>query len=551
MINLRLDKVTFSYPSQAVLQDASCAINDGCYGVIGPNGSGKTTLLKLILGLEKPDSGFIHREKGLNIAYMAQEVDLDPDELAFDAVKSGASRVLALERKLSQLEALFAKPEYFTNEKRLAQLIDQQAHALEAYNQSGGPGLDGRIRALLTSIGFQPHEINLPLGKLSGGQKKLVGLARIIISRPDVLLLDEPDNHLDLDSKALLHKLIENFSGSVLIVSHDRYFLDMVVDEIVEVENRQITQFKGTYSEYMFEKKLRMEKQAQHFQAQQKEITRLEQAAKRLLMWGKVYDNAKFYKRGKNILNRIERMDKIDKPELEKDRIEIQLGGWRGSQKVLELSSLEKGFADDQNTPTNTVLKNIDLLLRYGDRAGIIGPNGVGKSLLMRLILGDLEPDNGTIYIGPSIETGYYAQEFETLDPGLSLLDTICKAGNFPENRGVAFLKKFLFTYEQRDTPVGDLSGGERARLQIALITLSGANFLLLDEPTNHLDIPSCEVLEDALLDFDGTILAVSHDRYFLDRIANRIIELQGNGTQEYAGNYSDYEQQKRISEKR
>jgi len=551
MINLRLDKVTFSYPSQAVLQDASCAINDGCYGVIGPNGSGKTTLLKLILGLEKPDSGFIHREKGLNIAYMAQEVDLDPDELAFDAVKSGASRVLALERKLSQLEALFAKPEYFTNEKRLAQLIDQQAHALEAYNQSGGPGLDGRIRALLTSIGFQPHEINLPLGKLSGGQKKLVGLARIIISRPDVLLLDEPDNHLDLDSKALLHKLIENFSGSVLIVSHDRYFLDMVVDEIVEVENRQITQFKGTYSEYMFEKKLRMEKQAQHFQAQQKEITRLEQAAKRLLMWGKVYDNAKFYKRGKNILNRIERMDKIDKPELEKDRIEIQLGGWRGSQKVLELSSLEKGFADDQNTPTNTVLKNIDLLLRYGDRAGIIGPNGVGKSLLMRLILGDLEPDNGTIYIGPSIETGYYAQEFETLDPGLSLLDTICKAGNFPENRGVAFLKKFLFTYEQRDTPVGDLSGGERARLQIALITLSGANFLLLDEPTNHLDIPSCEVLEDALLDFDGTILAVSHDRYFLDRIANRIIELQGNGTQEYSGNYSDYEQQKRNSEKR
>jgi ATP-binding cassette subfamily F protein 3 len=548
MINLRLDKVTFSYPSQAVLQDASCAINDGCYGVIGPNGSGKTTLLKLILGLEKPDSGFIHREKGLTIAYMAQEVDLDPDELAFDAVKSGASKVLAMERKLSHLEGLFANPEYYANEKRLAQLIDQQAHVLEAYNQSGGPGLDGRIRALLTSIGFQPHEINLPVGKLSGGQKKLVGLARIIISRPDVLLLDEPDNHLDLDSKALLQKLIEDFSGSVLIVSHDRYFLDMVVDEIVEVENGQITQFKGTYSEYMFEKNLKLEKQAQHFQVQQKEIARLEQAAKRLLMWGKVYDNAKFYKRGKNILNRIERMDKIDKPELEKDRIEIRLGGWRGSQKVLEISSLEKSFSDVQGTPKNTVLKNIDLQLRYGDRTGMIGPNGVGKSLLIRLILGELEPDNGTIYIGPSIETGYYAQEFETLDPKLSLLETICKAGNFPESRGVAFLKKFLFNYEQRDTPVGDLSGGERARLQIALITLSGANFLLLDEPTNHLDIPSCEVLEDALLDFDGSILAVSHDRYFLDRIANRIIELHGGSTQEYAGNYSDYEQQKRVS---
>ncbi|MDF1520288.1 MAG: ATP-binding cassette domain-containing protein [Brevefilum sp.] len=218
-------------------------------------------------------------------------------------------------------------PIHYANDKRLAQLIDQQSQALETYNLLGGPGLDGRIRTLMTSIGFQPHETNLPVGNLSGGQKKLVGLARIIISRPDVLLLDEPDNHLDLDSKSLLHKLIEDFPGSVLIVSHDRYFLDMVVDEIVEVENWRITQFKGSYSEYMFEKKLRLEKQAQNFQAQQMEITRLEQAAKRLLMWGKVYDNAKFYKRGKNILNRIERMDKIDRPELEKDRIEIQLGG--------------------------------------------------------------------------------------------------------------------------------------------------------------------------------------------------------------------------------
>lgn len=549
MIKLRLDKVTFSYPSKSVLREASCAINDGCYGVIGPNGSGKTTLLKLLLGKEKPDSGFIHREKGLNIAYMPQEIDLDPNELAFDSVKQGAREVLALERKLSHIETLFAKPEYYANDKRLAQLIDQQAHALETYNQLGGPGLDGRIRALLTSIGFQPYEINLPVSKLSGGQKKLVGLARIIISRPDVLLLDEPDNHLDLDSKTLLQKLIEDFPGSVLIVSHDRYFLDMVVDEIVEVDNGQITQFKGSYSEYIFEKKRQLEKQAQTFQTQQKEITRLEQAAKRLLMWGKVYDNAKFYKRGKNILNRIERMDKIDKPELEKDRIEIQLGGWRGSQKVLEINSLNKSFSDSQGT--HHVLRNIDLLLRYGDRIGMIGANGVGKSLLIRLILGDIKAENGTVYIGPSVKTGYYAQEFETLDPKLTLLETICKAGNFSENRGVAFLKKFLFTYEQRDMCVDDLSGGERARLQIALITLSGANFLLLDEPTNHLDIPSCEVLEDALLDFDGTIFAVSHDRYFLDRIANQIVELHGNGTQDYSGNYSDYEQQKRISEKR
>jgi ATP-binding cassette subfamily F protein 3 len=365
-----------------------------------------------------------------------------------------------------------------------------------------------------------------------------------MIGRPDILLLDEPDNHLDLDGKTMLQKLIQNFHGSVVIVSHDRYFLDMVVDEIIEVEGGKITQYPGNYSEYMFEKRLRLERQADLYHAQQKEISRLEQAAKRLLMWGKVFDNPKFSLRGKAILKRLERMDKIDKPELETDQIEFQLGGWRGSEKVLEITDLAKSFPKTDGQGQVRVLDHINLLLRYRDRVGMIGPNGVGKSLLIRMIREEQPFDSGDIRIGPSIKPAYYAQEFETLDPNLTLLETICKAGNFSESRGVAFLKKFLFTYEQRDTPVAALSGGERARLQIALITLSGANLLLLDEPTNHLDIPSCEVLEDALLAFDGTILVVSHDRYFLDRIANRIVVLQGDGTKEYLGNYSDYENQ-------
>jgi ATP-binding cassette subfamily F protein 3 len=261
-------------------------------------------------------------------------------------------------------------------------------------------------------------------------------------------------------------------------------------------------------------------------------------------MWGKVFDNPKFSLRGKAILKRLERMDKIDKPELETDQIEFQLGGWRGSEKVLEITDLAKSFPKTDGQGQVRVLDHINLLLRYRDRVGMIGPNGVGKSLLIRMIREEQPFDSGDIRIGPSIKPAYYAQEFETLDPNLTLLETICKAGNFSESRGVAFLKKFLFTYEQRDTPVAALSGGERARLQIALITLSGANLLLLDEPTNHLDIPSCEVLEDALLAFDGTILVVSHDRYFLDRIANRVVVLQGDGTKEYLGNYSDYENQ-------
>ena len=544
MIKLRLDKITFSYPSLPIFKQASCEIQEKCYGVIGANGSGKSTLLKLILGELKPDEGFILREKTSTIAYMAQDVDLAPDSTPLNVVREGAVRVLSLEKELAVLEEKFSDPAYYSNEKRLTHLLSQQEHLLATYNSLGGPGLEGRIRSLLASIGFEEHEMQLQVRHLSGGQKKLLGLARIIISRPDILLLDEPDNHLDLQGKALLQTLIEDFQGSVVIVSHDRYFLDMVVDEILEVEAGRIIQFKGNYSEYMFEKRVLLQRQADRFQAQQKEITRLEQAAKRLLMWGKIYDNAKFSLRGKNILNRIERMDKIEKPLLDQDKIEIQLGGWRGSEKVLEITNLMKQFPRVDGKGEDAVLSDIHLLLRYGDRVGMIGPNGSGKSVLVRMILGQLEPDSGMIYLGPSIKTGYYAQEFETLDSKLSLLETICKAGNFSEKRGVAFLKKFLFTYEQRDTPMGSLSGGEQARLQIALITLSGANFLILDEPTNHLDIPSCEVLEDALLDFDGTILAISHDRYFLDRIVNRVVVLQGNGTAEYQGNYSDYESQ-------
>jgi len=544
MIKLRLDQVSFAYPSHPVLQDASCQIQEGCIGVIGPNGSGKTTMLKLILGELLPDSGFIERDKNCAIAYMAQEVAFDPDAIALDIVREGAVRIHALEAKLADLENNFTDPNHYGNEKRLARLIDQQESVLSTYNSLGGPGLEGRIQALLVSIGFSEHEMLLPVKHLSGGQKKLLGLARILIDRPDILLLDEPDNHLDLQGKVLLQKLIEQTSGSVIIVSHDRYFLDMVVDEILEVEARLIIQFKGNYSEYMFEKHLRLEQQAALFQVQQKEINRLEQAAKRLLMWGKVYDNPKFSNRGKNILNRIERMEKIEKPLLGQEQIKIHLDGWRGSEKVLEITDLSKSFAIPGSTGRERVLEDIHLLLRYGDRVGMIGPNGAGKSLLVRLILNQLEPDSGSIYIGPSIRPGYYAQEFETLNPDLSLLETIRKAGQFSENRGVAFLKKYRFTYEQRETRVGDLSGGERARLQIALITLSYANFLILDEPTNHLDIPSCEVLEDALLDFDGTILAISHDRYFLDRIVNRIVVMHGFSTSEYLGNYSNYKSQ-------
>ncbi|MEZ4662862.1 MAG: ABC-F family ATP-binding cassette domain-containing protein [Caldilineaceae bacterium] len=403
------------------------------------------------------------------------------------------------------------------------------------------------MRTTLEQLGFATEtELNLPMEALSGGQKKLLGLAKLLITQPDVLLLDEPDNHLDLDGKAFLEQLISKFEGAVVIVSHDRYLLDLVADEIAELEDGRLTLFPGDYSEYAFEKQTRLLRQQQLFQAQSKEITRLEQSAKRLLTWGRVYDNVKFIRRGQNILKRIERIDRIDKPVLERRRMELELGGWRGSNKVLEIANLDKAFpAHDATDHEHIILAGLDLLIWRGERVGLVGPNGAGKSLLFRLILAQEQPSGGEIRIGPSVEIAYYAQEHETLDYSRTLIETVRAAARKSESDAVAFLGKFLFSYEQARGPVSELSGGERSRLQMALMMLTNANFLLLDEPTNNLDIASAEVLEDALEEFEGTVLVISHDRYFLDRTVERVVELEDGALNEYIGGYSDYQAEK------
>ena len=413
------------------------------------------------------------------------------------------------------------------------------------YEQAGGPNYEGRVRSTLRSLGFDEKDFLLPMQVLSGGQKKLAGLARLLVTQPNMLLLDEPDNHLDLPGKALLEKVIDDFPGGVVIVSHDRFLLDLVVDEIAELEDGRLSVFEGTYSEYMFEKEIHLLRQQQMFHVQQREIGRLEQAARRLLLWGRLYDNNKFIRRGVNIQRRIERIDRIDKPVLERRRMDLQLTGWTGSQKVLEIKSLDKVF-EGPNGEENILFAGLDLRIMHGERVGLVGPNGAGKSVLFRLILEEEQPSGGEIIIGPSIKTGYYAQQHETLDPNQTLIDTVRYAAQrMREEEAVAFLGKFLFKYEQTRSPVRTLSGGEHSRLQMALLMLSGANFLLLDEPTNHLDIASAEVLENVLQDFEGTVLVISHDRYFLDRVVNRIVELEQGELRESAGNYSDYQARK------
>ncbi len=549
MIAIHLDQVSVTYIAQPIFQQLSWEIHDDrCVGLVGPNGAGKSTLLRLVQSQLTSDTGYVNRQKGLTVGYLPQEPNLDPEKTVWQEALTASAQLATVNSMLNRVEARLGDPAVYSDEAKLAQVLTEQERLLAQYADLGGAAYEGRVRATLIRLGFDSELTrNLPVSTLSGGQKKLVGLAKLLITQPKILLLDEPDNHLDLRGKQLLEQLIRSYEGGVVIISHDRYLLDLVVDEIAELSLGRLTSYKGDYSEYAFEKQAGLLRQQQMFKAQHKEITRLEQAAKRLLIWGRTYDNEKLIRRGKSILTRLEKMEKIEKPIMEQRRMGLELAGWRGSNKVVEISDLDKQFpAQYENgeliQAENLVLAGLKLLLWHGDRVGLVGPNGAGKSVLFRLLLGQDQPTGGTINIGPSVQIGYYAQEHESLNYSDTLIETVRNAVHFTESTAVSFLGQFLFNYEQARGPVSALSGGERSRLQMALLTLTNANFLLLDEPTNNLDIASAEVLEDALADFEGTLLVISHDRYFLDRVVDRIVELEDGALTEYVGNYSDYQ---------
>ncbi len=543
MIAINLDRVSITYVSEPVFENLSWEIHDDrVVGLVGPNGCGKSTLLRLIAGELTNDTGFVVRSKGLAIGLLHQEPRLAPGRTVWQEALTASTELGRVEAELARIEAQLTAPAVYGDERALARVLDRQARLLDEYQRLGGPGYEGRVRATLYGLGFSEADLGLPVEALSGGQKKLVGLAKLLVIQPDLLLLDEPDNHLDLEGKAFLEQFICGYRGAVIIVSHDRYLLDQVVDEIVELEDGRLTRYPGTYSEYAIEKELRLLRQQRMYEAQQKEIARIEAAIARFEQWASVTDNERHARQARSRRKMLERMERVEKPILERRRMGLELEGWRGSNKVLEIIGLDKVFSSQDDGGEASVLTGLNLLIWRGERVGMVGPNGAGKSLLFRIILGQETPSGGQIRIGPSVKIGYYAQEHETLDYERTLIDTVRQAARVSEEGAVRFLSRFLFTYEQARGPVGNLSGGERSRLQMALLMLSDANFLLLDEPTNNLDIPSAEVLEEALADFDGTVFVISHDRYFLDRVVDRIVELDGGTLAEYIGGYSDYQ---------
>ena len=540
MIVTDLAAVTRAHGDRTIFAELSWTIEDRArIGLIGPNGSGKSTLLRTIAGLEPPEGGLVTRPRNLRIAYLAQEQE--PTQLPVMATLLGARPDLAtIERDLTAVGQRLADPAVTADMPRLTTTLEEQERLLHGFDHAGGPRLRNRAEGLLRELGIPRDRWDLPLAELSGGRRKLVGLATCLIGDPDLLLLDEPDNHLDLARKETLERLLAEFDGAVVIVSHDRYLLDDTVERIAELEptprGARLKVWKGNYSSYVVGKEIALRRQQQDYTSQQKEIARLEAAVKRFELWARLVVDERHIKQARNKQRQIDRMEKVERPVLERRRMALSFRPrTRGGAIAMRLEHVCFGFDG------RSAISDADLVIQNGERVGIIGPNGSGKTVLLSLMTGERVPDRGTVWVGPSIERGRYAQHHETLDLRRTPIETLRDVRPMTEGEAVAKLLKFLIPYAAAQQPIATLSGGEKSRMQLACLMYSNVNCLLLDEPTNNLDIASAEVLEEALDEFTGTVIVVSHDRYFLDRVADRIVAMTEGCLRVFDGGFSAY----------
>jgi len=538
---LHVNNITVNFAGRELYRDLSWVVGDrDRVGLVGPNGAGKSTLFRLLLGDIEPDRGNIRRQAGIRLGYLPQDIELPPDKTLIETALIKPSELMEVEARLDAVEAQLADPEVYGDADRLTRLLEKHEGLLAVYESMNGNRHASHVRELLAMLGFRRGDDDLSTASLSGGQKKMLALVQLAVAAPDILLLDEPDNHLDVTGKRHLERFIQNYRSSVVIISHDRYLLDEVATQTVELADGKITVYHGNYSYYLNERELRRLRQQQLYVTQQKEIARLEEMIERFERWAKQVLSRKHMlaaRQRRRMLEKMEERGEIIEKVADPRLMDFKVAGWRGSKKVLELEDVSMAFGDEP------LFFGASLLLRHGERAGLIGPNGAGKTVLCKLILGEYEPTEGRIYVGPSIRIGYYSQEHQTLAGWLDKtpLDLIRNIQNSSESNAVTFLLRMAFRYEQVRQPIRTLSGGERSRLQLALVMLRQPNLLLLDEPTNNLDIPSVEVLEDALDEFVGTVLIISHDRYFLDQTVDRVVEIRDGELRSYMGGYTEY----------
>jgi ATP-binding cassette subfamily F protein 3 len=534
MALLQARGIAKSFGSRSILGGVDLDVEAGVrLGMIGPNGGGKSTLMRILAGEEHPDAGELTARRGLVVAYLPQQIEGDARD-SLHTLRAARPDIDELEDELERVEAQIS--ELGSDLDRMTRALRRQEELIERWTAAGGPGFDGRARALLVDVGLDDADLEKPTRVLSGGQRKLVGLAACLLRDPDVLLLDEPEAHLDVEARERMESLMRSFGGSVVAVSHDRYLLDETVVEIAELSGGRIRLWPGNYSAYTIARELELQRQQQAYVTQQKEIARLEEAIRRFKDWASRVADERHIKQARNKQRQIDRMDKIDRPVLERRKIALELRPHaRGGERVVELAGAGVELAG------RPVLADVDLTVLRGERVGVVGENGAGKSVLLRVLAGELEPTVGERKAGPSIRFGRLAQDRRPDDPQATPLQLVRRAAPISEGEAVSRLMKFLFSYEQVRRPLHTLSGGEWTRLQLLLLMIEGANCLLLDEPTNHLDIESVEMLEGALESFEGTAIFVSHDRYFLDRIADRIVEVADGGVQSFEGGWSTW----------
>jgi ATP-binding cassette, subfamily F, member 3 len=521
-----------SFGGRRVLEGLDLELADGMrVGLLGPNGGGKSTLLAILAGVEEPDAGTITRRRGLVHAFLPQHVPGD-ERTPLAWVRAARPELAELEAELAAVERRLADPALAADLGAMGRALARQERLLARWAELGGDRAQAEALGLLDELDVPADALAMPTGELSGGQRKLVALAACLARRPHVLMLDEPEAHLDMDRRDRLERIVDEFDGAVLMVSHDRHLLDACVGSIAELDRGRIRIWPGGYSAYAVARRLELERRRQHYVTQQKEIARLEDAVRRFRHWAHIRVNERAARQARVKQMQIDRMEKVERPVLERRKMALELrSAVRGGQRVIALEAVDVAF-----DPDDPVLLDVDLVIGRGERVGVVGANGAGKTALLRTLGGMLPPAGGERWIGPGIEVGYLSQAAGGLPPDASVIDVLRAGRSMAEDAAVRRLMAFLFDYEQVRRPVRTLSGGERTRLAFLLLMEDSPNCLLLDEPTNHLDIDSIEVLEDALEHYDGTVVAVSHDRYFLERIADRTVVVSDGEAHAYEG---------------
>ena len=539
MIILSCNNLTKSFGVESILENISFTVNEGDkIGVIGVNGTGKTTLFKIISGIYGYDSGEIYTSKDCEIGYLEQNTNFYSDNTIFTEVLEVFSDLIKMEEDLRKMECEISDKSSEKNSPDLQKLMDNYSHKLELFQNSNGYGYKSEAKGVLKGLGFNDDELEKPIKILSGGEKTRVLLAKLLLKKPTLLLLDEPTNHLDSDALEWLELFLKQYKGTVILISHDRYFLDQSVNRIFEIHNKKLKAYNGNYSYYVEKSAVDKEIERKTYEDQQKEIKKQEESIERL----KAYGREKHLKRARSKEKALSKVEVLDRPDGERKRARIKfIPAVESGNDVLAVRDVEMSF------PDKVLFKDLSLDIYRGEKVALIGPNGAGKSTLFKIIMNELQPMNGEVKFGTNVNTAYFHQEQKTLNLDNSVIDEIWDANpHLTQTEVRNMLGAFLFENEDVFKKISSLSGGERARVAILKLILSQSNFLLLDEPTNHLDIDSKEVLEEALVNYTGTIFTISHDRYFLNKVVDKILVLGEDGVTEYLGNYDYYIEKKR-----